>query len=129
LPASLAEIAHALRGGDVAVNARIADSVRRPYGVVYRVVVSVACGGFGFDLVDEVGKHISDFDLYDPNFEIRDALAAGPNDAEAAELFRLGDGLHEDANSKVALAIVTANRAKIRAAIVKLVPALASQVY
>jgi hypothetical protein len=110
----LAAVTGARKDGGVSVTATIADSVRRPFGILYRVRVEIACGGFRFALVDEIGRHLSDFDLLHPSPEPIDAIVAESGEVVAA-----------DQVARLCVDIVGAHRPLIRDTLTKLIPALA----
>jgi hypothetical protein len=118
-----AAVAAAFTQGEVTVSAAVRDSVPRFFGNVYRVVVTVACGGFAFEIIDEIGQSIDDFDVYQPSPLPLQEVMLSPGDAALAEKmgFSAASG---DLAHPLALAIATSHRQAVRQALARLFPQL-----
>jgi len=125
-PAALwSQVRQALAGKETSVQASILDSTPRFYGDVYRVSVVISCAGYLFELIDEVGKSVHDFDLFQPTILLCNGILLDEDDGGELGGLPVGKLMPSEALRNIAVRIVGNCRDQIRMALVKLLPALA----
>lgn len=125
-PAALwSQVRDALAGREISVQASILDSTPRFYGDVYRVSIIISCAGYLFELIDEVGKSVHDFDLFQPTVLLCNGMLLDEEDHGAFGGLSVGELVPPEALRSIAVRIVGNCRDQIRMALVKLLPVLA----
>jgi hypothetical protein len=125
----LSDVLAALDRNEVSATAQIINSVPRFFGDVYQVKLKIDCGGFSFEIVDEVGQNVRDFDLNHPYPICHESLELDRADSDMPKDFGLELGgsalprrLSEKEVRSIASAIVTRHKTTIRDTIAKLLP-------
>lgn len=120
-PAALwSQVRQALAGKEISVQASILDSTPRFFGDVYRVSVIISCAGYLFELIDEVGKSVHDFDLFQPTPLPCNGIIVDDEDPQRPQLDK-GE-MSSACLMELSIKIVASHRDLIRGAIGKLFP-------